>query len=106
MKRLLLIICLGLTMSTLTAQDSASVAENPWKKGALVGLNFSQTYLDNWQGGGQSAISGTALVNLFANYKKDKWTWDNTFDGAYGLTRIGGHQFFKKLMTALRSTLS
>ncbi|HAQ70077.1 MAG TPA: hypothetical protein DCR48_03790 [Flavobacteriales bacterium] len=96
MKRLLLIICLGLTMSTLTAQDSASVAENPWKKGALVGLNFSQTYLDNWQGGGQSAISGTALVNLFANYKKDKWTWDNTFDGAYGLTRIGENSVFQK----------
>jgi len=35
-------------------------------------------------------------VNLFANYKKDKWTWDNSFDGAYGLTSIGDNAIFQK----------
>ncbi len=96
MKRLLLVLSIGLSSASLLGQDSTSAEAKPWKKGAVLGLNFSQTYLDNWQGGGQSAISGTALVNLFANYKKDKWTWDNSFDGAYGLTRIGDNAVFQK----------
>lgn len=77
------------------AQDSAKV-ESPWKKGGLLGLNFSQTYLSNWQGGGQNAINGTLLLNAFANYKKDKWTWDNTVDAAYGLTRLGEEGVLQK----------
>lgn len=77
------------------AQDSAKV-ESPWKKGGLLGLNFSQTYLSNWQGGGQNAINGTVLLNAFANYKKDKWTWDNTVDAAYGLTRLGEEGVLQK----------
>lgn len=70
------------------AQDSVKV-EKAWKRGGIAGLNFSQTYLSNWQGGGQNAINGTALLNYFINYKKEKWTWDNTLDAAYGLTRLG-----------------
>lgn len=71
------------------AEEAAPAETSPWKKGAVLGLNFAQTYLQNWQGGGQTAISGTALANLYANYAKDRWTWDNTFDAAYGLTRLG-----------------
>lgn len=82
---LLLALCI---LSVSKAQDSNAVA-SPWKKATVFGLNFSQTFLDNWQGGGQSAINGTVLFNTFANYKKDKWTWDNSLDAAYGISRIG-----------------
>lgn len=95
MKKYFMISAAFLMMGAVFAQDSAKV-ESPWKKGGLAGLNFSQTYLSNWQGGGQNAINGTVLVNLFANYKKDKWTWDNTFDGAYGLTRLGEEGVLQK----------
>lgn len=57
--------------------------------GGVAGLNFAQTYLSNWQGGGNNAINGTAIVSLYANYKKDDWTWDNNFDAAYGQSLIG-----------------
>jgi hypothetical protein len=95
MKNYFMISAACLIMGSAVAQDSAKV-ESPWKKGGLTGLNFSQTYLSNWQGGGQNAINGTVLVNLFANYKKDKWTWDNSFDGAYGLTRLGEEGVLQK----------
>lgn len=88
MKKLVLV---GMVLSiaiSVNAQDTAKVA-SAWKRGGVAGLNFSQTYLSNWQGGGQNAINGTLLLNYFANYKKAKWTWDNTFDAAYGLTRLG-----------------
>ena len=94
MKRFLsLLTATLLSSSLLFAQEEAAETPaeptGPWKKGAVLGLNFSQTYLENWQGGGQTAISGTALTNMFANYKKDKWSWENSFDAAYGLTRLG-----------------
>ncbi|MBA3704475.1 MAG: DUF3078 domain-containing protein [Bacteroidetes bacterium] len=56
-----------------------------WKKGGLGALNFSQSSFTNWAAGGENALSATALLNVFANYKKDKNTWDNTLDLAYGL---------------------
>lgn len=88
MKRLLTILAISSTTMIAIGQDSTS-NEGPWKRGGIAGLNFSQTYLDNWQGGGQNAINGTVILNLFANYSKEKISWDNTFDAAYGLTRLG-----------------
>lgn len=76
--------------NTMTAvpQEEAP-ADTSWKTGGTLGLNFSQVYLENWAAGGQSSISGTALVNLFANYAEGNTTWDNTLDLAYGLLRQG-----------------
>lgn len=69
--------------------DGEAVQDTLWKTGGTAGLNFSQVYLENWAAGGQSSVSGTALINIFANYKKGKSSWDNTLDLAYGLLRQG-----------------
>jgi hypothetical protein len=76
------------TTMTSAPQEEAP-ADTTWKTGGTLGLNFSQVYLENWAAGGQSSVSGTALVTLFANYAKGKGTWDNTLDLAYGLLRQG-----------------
>ena len=60
-----------------------------WKKGGTGTLNFSQTSFSNWAAGGENSLSATALFNLFSNYKKDKTTWDNTLDVAYGFLQTG-----------------
>ncbi len=69
-------------------------AQNPdttkyWKKGGVGSLNFNQVSFSNWAAGGENSISVGAFGNLFANYKKQKTTWDNTLDVAYGLNKIG-----------------
>ncbi len=56
-----------------------------WKRGAVMNLNFSQVALKHWIGGGQNSISGTGIVNLFANYRKKKLSWKNSLNMAYGL---------------------
>ena len=52
-------------------KDSIKAADTLryWKKGGLVGINFTQSSFTNWAAGGENALSATALVNLFANYK-------------------------------------
>ena len=60
-----------------------------WKTGGTGTLNFSQTLFNNWAAGGENSLSATALFNLFSNYKKDKTTWDNILDVAYGFLQTG-----------------
>ncbi len=62
-----------------------------WTKGGFVALNLGQTALINWAAGGNSNFSGTIVVNYFANYRKGKHSWNNSFDGKWGL--IKNHDF-------------
>ena len=60
-----------------------------WKSGGLFSLTFSQVSLTNWAAGGENSISVNGLVNLYANYLKDKTSWDNSFDLGYGILNQG-----------------
>ncbi|MCW3071622.1 MAG: hypothetical protein JWO44_1512 [Bacteroidetes bacterium] len=72
-------------------KDSLKTADTVryWKKGGLIGLNFSQSSFTNWAAGGVNSVSLTALTDLFANYKKGKDNWENTLVLAYGLIQSG-----------------
>jgi opacity protein-like surface antigen len=89
------------TVTDLKTESEKKIAKDPndtipkiWKKGGLINLNLSQTSLSNWAAGGdQFSLSLNAMVNLFAFYKKDKSSWDNTFDfetGYLRTTSLGG----------------
>ena len=58
-----------------------------WRKGGVASLNATQTSLTNWASGGQNSIAFNATLNLFANYRAGKNTWDNTLDLGYGMSR-------------------
>jgi hypothetical protein len=60
-----------------------------WKKGGVGAINFSQSSFTNWAAGGENALSATALLTVFSNYKKEKTTWDNSLDLAYGMIQSG-----------------
>ena len=61
-----------------------------WKTGGFSVLTFNQVSLSNWSAGGENALSTTAILNLFANYKKGEVIWDNSLDLGYGLMKNGG----------------
>ena len=60
-----------------------------WKRGGSFGFNFTQSTYNNWAAGGENSISGQALLNLHANYKKDSTYWDNSADLAFGMLQQG-----------------
>ena len=60
-----------------------------WKTGGFSVLTFNQVSLSNWSAGGENALSTTAILNLFANYKKGEVVWDNSLDLGYGLMKNG-----------------
>lgn len=72
-----------LSVGAQDAPDSLKL----WKKGGTGNLNFSQTAFSNWAQGGENAVSATAIFNVFANYSKNKSSWDNSLDAAYGFVQ-------------------
>ena len=78
-----------------TVKPPQTESDTLWKIGGNVGLNFSQSYFSNWAAGGQDAIGATGIVNVFANYRKEKTAWQNNLQLAYGLQRIGDNDFIK-----------
>jgi hypothetical protein len=79
-------------IDTLEAKKEAVIKSDTvrhWKKGGKIGADFSQASYTNWAAGGINSISGVALFNVFANYKTEKTSWENSLDLAYGLVKIG-----------------
>ncbi|MEP0367075.1 MAG: DUF3078 domain-containing protein [Cyclobacteriaceae bacterium] len=70
---------------------SAQTDTTYWTKGGFGSVTFSQVFLSNWAGGGQSSVAVNGVMNLFANYKKERSTWENSLDLGYGLIRQGRH---------------
>lgn len=83
------------TIQKLKEESSKTIKKDPndttqkiWKKGGIYGINISQGSLSNWAAGGDNfSLSVNSLLNLFAFYKKDKHSWDNTFDFNLGYVK-------------------
>ena len=102
MKKFITHLLVGITTITI-AQDAANTAakDTSWKTSGYFGLNFSQTSLSNWQGGGQDNIAGNSILNVQAIYKKDKAEWLSKLDAQYGLIKTGDAKIFKKNLDQL-----
>ncbi|HEY0731407.1 MAG TPA: DUF3078 domain-containing protein [Chitinophagaceae bacterium] len=100
-----LIICFGQdeTVKKLQSETSKSIKKDPsdtipktWKKGGLYSLNVSQGSLSNWAAGGDNfSLSINSILNLYAFYKKEKHSWDNSFDfnlGYINTTSLGNRK--------------
>jgi hypothetical protein len=62
-------------------KDPEDTTTKLWKKGGIYGINISQGSLSNWAAGGDDfSLSINSVLGLYAFYKKDKHSWDNTFD--------------------------
>jgi hypothetical protein len=69
-------------------KDPKDTAVKTWKLGGFVNLNVNQGTLSNWSAGGDKfSFSLNAYLNVFAFYKKNKSSWDNSLDLAYGIVK-------------------
>lgn len=77
------------TFFQVQAQDE----EQPsWKKGGDVSANFFNSNFVNWTDGGQNTTTIGGILNGYANYKKEKVSWDNQLLMQYGIQRVGGKE--------------
>ena len=67
-------------------KDPNDTTQKTWKTGGIFNLNINQGSLSNWAAGGDKfSFSLNAYLNLYAFYKKNKSSWDNSLDLAYGI---------------------
>lgn len=78
-------------ISSLKSVGNKYKMETPWVIGGDGHLGFSQTYLNNWEKGGQSAVSSLIVLKGYANYKRadNKIKWDNSGEIRNGWVRNG-----------------
>ena len=61
----------------------------PWRYGGFGALNFTQTSLSNWAGGGQNSVSLASLASFYVRYRRGSVAWDTNLDAGYGLVKQG-----------------
>lgn len=57
---------------------------NGWQRSGIFNINMTQVNLTNWAAGGFSSVSGIAMFNGTADWKKDRKAWDNSLILAFG----------------------
>lgn len=88
MKKFTVILTIAIVAASLSAQDPVE-ADTSWKFNGSSSLNLSQLSLSNWAAGGDNSLSGNVLINLNANYAKDKTSWENKLVLGFGLIKQG-----------------
>jgi len=63
----------------------------PWSLGGFGTFGFSQTYLNNWKAGGNSAFALLLVLKSYANYSNDIIRWENSGEFRNGWIRQGGN---------------
>lgn len=89
MKKYLLIIAVFAATTASAQADSIADVKN-WKMKAIYGLNGSQTSFVNWNAGGRNNVAALGFIDGTANYKKNKFKWDNDLHLALGAVNYLG----------------
>lgn len=94
MKKSLTLFLLLISSLLASAQEAAKKPSH-WNAWALTTLSFKQTSLTDWAAGGYGSASFGSTIDANANYAKDKITFNNRLQVAYGFTQTFGVGFQK-----------
>ncbi|WOK09683.1 DUF3078 domain-containing protein [Imperialibacter roseus] len=94
-KSLILMLLFFAVLGSTIAQDATPADTTYWRKGFLGTASFTQVSLTNWAAGGQNSISLGGYMTTFANYAKDRNSWENYLELGYGLIKQGDADFQK-----------
>jgi hypothetical protein len=76
---------LAIACVAFSANAQIVTKDSTWTFGGFTSLQTNQVALVNWAAGGENSFSATALVQLYANFDKKGWKWENRLDLGYGL---------------------
>lgn len=93
MKKNLLLAALAATTVAALAEEPAAEASN-WSRSGSLSLQFTQGYVSkNWYKGGESNMALIATGLYDANWKKEKWAWDNRLEAKLGYVTTPSDDF-------------
>jgi hypothetical protein len=83
---------LNRSVAGLSNVQERYLVHTPWRIGGDGSVGFTQTYLQNWKKGGQSALALQIILKGFANWSRHdgKVKWENSGEIRNGYIRPGG----------------
>lgn len=95
MKKIFSILALaGAVILSAQAQEEK---DSKWTLKNVGGINLAQTSLTNWAAGGENSVAWNVYFNGSANYKSDRWSWDNGIVADFGKTYTSSNKWQKSL---------
>lgn len=96
---MLTVYALILTTGIAFAQETSGQPDTlAWKKKLNFAVNLNQaSFSSNWKAGGVNTFGFNTLFNYRANYKRDRHSWDNNIDVAFGFVRNAGQGYRKTI---------
>ncbi len=97
MQKLLVIgLFFGMGMSFSQTADSAKTeAASKYEKELVAGLNFANSYYENWAAGGEDAVNWNIKVAGKLSRDFNRFNWSNEGKFQYGMTKIDDQDFRK-----------
>jgi hypothetical protein len=93
--------CITLLISLFSFFASAQSTQPDtlrWKRKFNFAINLNQaSFSSNWKAGGVNSIGFNTQFNYIANYKKDRRSWDNNIDLAFGFVNNSGQGYRKTI---------
>lgn len=80
-----ILLIIGFIPMKAISQDSVK-KDTAWSKGGQFVLTLSQSSFSDWAAGGNNSYSGNNRLELYANYEKERVTWENNLSFAYGIS--------------------
>ncbi len=71
----------------LNLPDGEAEKDTTWVIGGFFRQQLNQVSFSNWAQGGENSFASTTILNFSANYKKDKLSWENRLNTAFGLLK-------------------
>lgn len=94
----LLCLLFAFPLSTFAQEPSGQPDTLVWKKKLNFSLNLNQaSFSSNWKAGGINAFGFNTLFNYAADYKRDRNSWDNDIDLAFGFVNNSGQGYRKTI---------
>lgn len=85
------LVALLISTQLVFSQEAPKKDTTYWNASVLFGLNGTQSSFVNWSAGGRTSLALLGFIDATANYKKERWKWDNDLKLA-----LGGVRFFDK----------
>lgn len=96
--RALLLLLIAFPLSSFAQEPSTEPDTLIWKKKLNFALNLNQaSFSSNWRAGGINAFGFNSLFNYVANYRRDRNSWDNDIDLAFGFVNNSGLGYRKTI---------
>lgn len=96
--KVLLLFLIGIPLGSFAQGPTTEPDTLIWKKKLNFSLNLNQaSFSSNWKAGGINAFGFNTLFNYVANYKRDRSSWDNDIDLAFGFVNNSGLGYRKTI---------